>query len=105
MSNDLLENSNEFLEGKATQTTEGIVLYGTRFCPYCMMARRLLKSKGVAYKEISVSWNRKRWDEMEQKSGRNTVPQIFINDEPVGGYDDIAALDREGELDLKLGIK
>jgi len=69
-----------------------------------MRARSLLKSKGITYKEISVSFNRKRWAEMEQKSGGNTVPQIFINDEPVGGYDDIAALDKEGELDKKLGI-
>lgn len=79
-------------------------MYGKWLCPYCIMARRLLKRKGVSYEEISVSWNRKRWDEMVQKSGGNTVPQIFINEEPLGGYDDIAALDREGELDQKLGI-
>lgn len=80
-----------------------VIMYGTRFCPYCMFARRLLKKKGVEYKEINVS-GRKLWDELEQKSGRNTVPQIFINDEPIGGYDDIAALDKQGELDQKLGI-
>ncbi len=80
-----------------------VVMYGTRFCPYCMFARRLLKRKGVKFKEISVS-GRKIWDEMEEKSGRNTVPQIFINDEPLGGYDDIAALNRKGELDQKLGL-
>ncbi len=84
--------------------TAKVVMYGKWLCPYCMMARRLFKNKGVKYTEISVSWNRKRWDEMEQKSGGNTVPQIFINDEPLGGYDDIAALDQEGELDKKLGI-
>lgn len=81
-----------------------VVMYGKWLCPYCIMARRLLKNKGVEYKEISVSWSWKRWNEMKQKSGGNTVPQIFINDEPLGGYDDIAALDKEGELDLKLGI-
>ncbi|MGK0273454.1 MAG: glutaredoxin 3 [Cocleimonas sp.] len=70
-----------------------------------MFARKLLKQKKVNFKEISVSWKRKLWDEMERKSGRNTVPQIFINDEPIGGYDDIAALDRKGELDQKLGIQ
>ncbi|MEC4744994.1 glutaredoxin 3 [Cocleimonas sp. KMM 6896] len=80
-------------------------MYATRFCPYCMRARSLLKKKGVEYTEISVGRDRDLWDEMEQRSGRNTVPQIFINDESVGGYDDIAALDRQGELDQKLGIE
>lgn len=81
-----------------------VVMYSKWTCPYCMMAKRLLKNKGVKYKEISVSFSRKRWNQMKQKSGGNTVPQIFIDDEPVGGYDDIAALDREGELDKKLGL-
>ena len=83
---------------------KNVVIYGTRFCPFCMLARRLLKRKKVSFTEISVSGNRELWDEMEQRSGRSTVPQIFINDEPLGGYDDIAALDRKGELDQKLGI-
>ena len=81
-----------------------VIVYATRFCPYCMLARRLLKKKGVEFEEISVSGDNTLWDEMEQKSGRNTVPQVFINDESVGGYDDIAALDHQGELDKKLGI-
>lgn len=81
-----------------------VVMYGKWLCPYCMMARRLFKNKGVQYKEISVSWNRKLWDDMEQKSGGITVPQIFINEEPLGGYDEIAALDREGKLDQILDI-
>jgi len=81
-----------------------VVMYAKWLCPYCMMARRLFKNKGVQYKEISVSWNRKLWDEMEQKSGGTTVPQIFINEEPLGGYDEIAALDREGKLDQILDI-
>ncbi len=82
-----------------------VIMYATRFCPYCMRARSLFKKKGVEYTEISVGRDRDLWDEMEQRSGRNTVPQIFINDESVGGYDDIAALDRQGELDQKLGIE
>jgi glutaredoxin 3 len=69
-----------------------------------MRARRLLKNKGVDFEEIRVSGGNGLWDEMEQRSGRNTVPQIFINDESVGGFDDIALLDRQGELDLKLGL-
>ena len=72
------------------------------------MAKRLLQSKGVKYTEISVSLSKKRWDEMVQKCGGTsfgtTVPQIFINDEPVGGYDDIAALDQKGKLNQKLGL-
>ena len=80
-----------------------VVMYGTRFCPYCMMARRLFNSKNIEFEEISVSSNSELWDEMEQKSGRNTVPQIFINDESLGGYDDIAELEQNGELDQILG--
>lgn len=83
-----------------------VVMYSTRFCPYCMRARRLLKSKGVEFTEIVVSGNDELWAEMEQRSsGRNTVPQIFINDESVGGFDDIAALNRQNVLDQKLGLK
>jgi len=81
-----------------------VIMYSTQFCPYCMRARRLLKQKGVDYTEIPVGGDRALWKEMEQRSGRNTVPQIFINGESVGGYDDIAALDRQGKLDQKLGI-
>ena len=88
---------------KAEQSAVNVLMYGTRFCPYCMFARRLLKRKGIEFQEITVS-GRELWDEMEQKSGRNTVPQIFINDESLGGYDDIAALNRKGELDQKLGL-
>ena len=80
-----------------------VIMYSTRFCPYCMRARRLLKSKGVEFSEILVGGKQELWAEMEQLSGRNTVPQIFINDESVGGYDDIAMLDQMGELDQKLG--
>ena len=89
--------SNNTAMGHAT-----IIMYATRFCPYCMMARRLLKKKGVEFEEIRTSGD--LWDEMEERSGRNTVPQIFIDDVSVGGYDDIAALDHKGELDTLLKI-
>ncbi len=82
-----------------------VIMYATRFCPYCMRARSLLKKKGIEFEEISVSGGNTLWAEMEEKSGRNTVPQIFINDQPVGGYDDIAALNRAGELDAMLGLE
>ena len=69
-----------------------------------MRARRFLKSKGVEYQEILVGSNRELRAEMEQKSGRTSVPQIFINNEPVGGYDDIVRLEQMGELDQLLGV-
>lgn len=81
-----------------------VIMYATRFCPYCMRARRLLKNKGVEFEEIRVGSGNSLWREMEEKSGRNTVPQIFINGESVGGYDDIALLNQQGELDAKLGL-
>lgn len=74
-------------------------MYCTRFCPYCISADRLLNSKGVPVNRISVDSDTERWREMERRSGRNTVPQIFIGEYHVGGYDDLAALERAGELD------
>lgn len=79
-------------------------MYATRFCPYCMRARRLLKKKQIEFEEISVSSDAALWKKMEQLSGRNTVPQIFINEEPIGGYDDMALLDSKGQLDQILAI-
>ncbi len=79
-------------------------LYGTRFCPYCIRARMLLKAKGVAYEDIAVGNDADLWDEMTSLSGRDTVPQIFIGDHHVGGYDDLAADNRSGKLDELLGL-
>lgn len=79
-----------------------VKMYATRFCPYCMRARSLLKRKGVEWEEISVGSDTALWQEMETLSGRNTVPQIFIGDVHVGGYDDTVALDRAGKLDALL---
>ncbi len=85
-------------------TNPDILMYCTKFCPYCLRAHMLLKSKGVEYRTINVGGDQKLWDEMEEKSGRNTVPQIFIDDYHVGGYDDLAACDRAGQLDSLLKI-
>ncbi len=79
-------------------------MYSTRFCPYCIRARMLLKGKGVAYEDISVGNDAGLWAEMSSLSGQNTVPQIFIGDHHVGGYDDLAADSRSGELDKLLGL-
>jgi glutaredoxin 3 len=79
-----------------------VLVYSTRICPYCMMAKRLLGMKGVAYDEVMVDRDDATRAEMMQRSGRRTVPQIFIGDRHVGGYDDLAALERAGQLDSLL---
>lgn len=80
-----------------------VLVYSTRVCPYCVMAKRLLSNKGVPYQEVMVDVDYERRGEMLQRSnGRRTVPQIFVGDTHVGGYDDLAALDRAGRLDLLL---
>ena len=77
-----------------------ITMYSTGVCPFCQMAERLLKSKGVeAIEKIRVDLDPGRRVEMMEKTGRRTVPQIYIDDTHVGGYDDLAALDRAGRLD------
>lgn len=82
-----------------------VVIYTTPFCPYCTRAKRLLDSKGVTYEEIDLYMQPGRRDEMVQRAqGRTTVPQVFIDGTPVGGSDDIHALDRAGKLDPMLGI-
>ncbi len=77
-----------------------VVMYATGVCPYCTMAERLLRSKGVtAIEKVRVDLDPARREEMMQRTGRRTVPQIYIGDRHVGGYDDLAALDRAGGLD------
>lgn len=77
-------------------------MYTTTICPYCIRAKMLLKGKGVAYEEINVSGDRDTRDWLVETTGRRTVPQIFINDEAIGGFDEMRALDLAGELDKKL---
>lgn len=85
-----------------TQTPE-IVMYSTAWCGYCQRARNLLERKGLAVREIKVDEDPREREIMVQRSGgRRTVPQIFIGDRHIGGYDDLAALDRAGELDKLL---
>ena len=76
-----------------------ITVYTTQFCPYCMRAKRLLAGKGAAFTEIAVDHDEQRWQEMQERSGRRTVPQIWIGDLHVGGFDDLWRLDRQGRLD------
>jgi len=79
-------------------------MYTTGLCPYCQWARRLLDRKGVEYTEIRVDKEPDRRAEMEERAQRGTVPQIFIGGRHIGGYDDMAAMDRRGELDGLLGL-
>jgi len=77
-----------------------VLMYSTAVCPYCVQAERLLTAKGVtAISKVRVDLEPAKRDEMVQKSGRRTVPQIWIGERHVGGYDDLVALDRAGELD------
>jgi len=76
-----------------------IVLYVTGWCPFCQRASGLLTKKGLAYREINVDEDAKLRAEMIERSGRRTVPQIFIGDRHVGGCDDLFALESSGELD------
>ncbi|HET8709763.1 MAG TPA: glutaredoxin 3 [Spongiibacteraceae bacterium] len=76
-----------------------VTIYTTRYCPYCIAAKRLLDSKGVKYDEIAVDGNRELRAEMEQRSGGYTVPQIWIGAQHVGGCDDLYALEHAGQLD------
>lgn len=82
-----------------------ITIYTTSSCPYCSMAKRLLKQKGARFDEIDVGGDPARREEMRLKAGgRYTVPQIWIGDRHVGGCDDLYALDSDGELDPLLAI-
>jgi glutaredoxin 3 len=75
------------------------LMYTTAVCPYCIMAERLLVAKGVVIEKVRIDLEPTRRAEMMEKTGRRTVPQIYIGETHVGGYDDLAALDRAGKLD------
>ena len=76
-----------------------IVVYANQTCPYCTRARKLLDAKGVGYTLLDVGQDRALWQQMEARSGRHTIPQIFIGDHHVGGCDDLHAADKTGALD------
>lgn len=80
-----------------------VVMYATEFCSYCGAARMLLKKKDVDYEEILVSRDEDKRQEMERLSGRRTVPQIFIDDRLIGGFDELYSLEQDGRLDELLG--
>jgi glutaredoxin 3 len=79
-----------------------VVMYATGWCPYCQRARKLLEKKGVAYTEIDIESGPEKRAEMQSRSGRRSVPQIFIGDTHVGGSDDLHELEAQGKLDAML---
>lgn len=90
-------------EPEGGQMTARVVMYSTGVCPYCMMAERLLRNKGIEeIEKIRVDLDPQQRDIMMQKTGRRTVPQIYIGDTHVGGFDDLSELDRAGGLDRLL---
>ncbi|HEY0197570.1 MAG TPA: glutaredoxin 3 [Rhodanobacter sp.] len=81
-----------------------IEVYSTGVCPYCVAAKNLLKSRGLEWSEVRIDTDPAQRDAMLARSGgRRTVPQIFVNDQLVGGYDDLVAADRSGKLTQLLG--
>jgi glutaredoxin 3 len=81
-----------------------VVMYATAACPFCQSAERLLVAKGVKLEKIRVDLEPERRAEMTRKSGRHTVPQIWIGERHIGGCDDLYALERQGELDPILKV-
>lgn len=76
-----------------------VIIYSTASCSYCVRAKMLLDQKKVPYEEIRIDLDDQKRAEMIERSGRKTVPQIFINDQHIGGFDDMWALEQKGELD------
>lgn len=79
-----------------------VVMYTTGLCGFCRAAKKLLDRKGVEYQTIAVDFDSEKRQEMMDRSGRRTVPQIFIGDHHVGGFDDLNALESDGKLDALL---
>jgi len=90
-------------EDDAAASEPAVVMYSTRFCPFCMRARALLQQKDVRYRDIAVDGKPDLRREMAEKSGRNTVPQIWIGTTHIGGCDELMQLERDGGLDAMLG--
>jgi glutaredoxin 3 len=79
-----------------------VVMYSSQYCPYCVQAKALLRRKGVDFEEVDVGSDDALREKMIAASGRRTVPQIFIDDRPIGGFEELRALDQQGALDRLL---
>jgi len=76
-----------------------VTIYGDEHCAYCAAARMLFTRKGIRFEDVLVSMDASKLEEMEARSGRRSVPQIFVGDNHVGGFDELCSLDKSGELD------
>lgn len=76
-----------------------VTIYSRSWCSYCRQAKQLLEQKGVSYDEVDIELQPEKRDEMIELTGRTSVPQLFINQQPIGGCDDLMALNANGELD------
>lgn len=83
---------------KPENTVSKVVMYTTAICPYCVAAKNFLKSRGATWEEVRIDTDPARREEMLARARRTSVPQIFVGDTHVGGYDDMVALDRAGGL-------
>lgn len=83
-------------------TRSKVTVYGNEMCPYCGAARMLLTRKDVEFENIDITFDPRKREEMQERSGSRLVPQIFIGDTHVGGFDELAALEMDGELDTLL---
>lgn len=81
-----------------------VIMYTTAICPFCVNAKQLLKSKGVAFEEVRVDREPRLREHMMAESGQRTVPQIWVGETHVGGFTDLWALDKSGKLDDLLGL-
>ena len=79
-----------------------VKVYSTRICGYCVAAKRLLDKKGIAYEEIDVTTDHEKRNWLVSATGQRTVPQIFIDDDSIGGFEELSALNDSGELDRRL---
>lgn len=80
-------------------TPHRVVIYTTTYCPYCTAAKGLLKRKKIPFTEINVENDVAKRQWLKDATGQKTVPQIFVNDRPIGGYQELVALDQKGKLD------
>jgi len=80
------------------ENTVAVVMYATRHCPYCVAARQLLAAEGIAYRDIAVDGRPDLRDDLRQRSGQGTVPQIWFGEQHIGGYSELSALQQRGKL-------
>lgn len=104
MSDLLFANKGSASVSESVTEETRVEIYSTKYCPYCVRAKILLDSKGVDYKELRVDQDINLRQEMESRSSRKSVPQIFIGEKHIGGFDELARLEIGNELDHMLGL-